>query len=79
MSKCYDLVCDLCKVSLWIAQGPTGSSEHAPLQVYNTAEHHQRLTRFLEQHRNHRLRFLYDMDTPYDYEDVEETEPLASA
>ena len=59
MSKCYDLICSECKVGLWI-----GQRKH----IYTGDKNIEKLQEFLHKHENHRLKFLYDENTPDDCE-----------
>jgi hypothetical protein len=68
VSVCWDIVCDDCRVCLWVAQGGEMQSFH----LYGggraePGEDYSPLAEFLLSHQGHHLRFLSDNDTAFDY------------
>ncbi len=61
MSKCYHIQCDDCKQTLWVGQND---------YIYTAKPEITIFAKFLHDHENHKLSFVYDENTGEDYEDL---------
>ncbi len=57
MSRCYDLCCMECKKRLWVGQAGGGRDD---AYLYANPEHIEALTKFLNDHYAHPLKFTTD-------------------
>lgn len=72
MARCYELLCDDCKLSIWIGQANYGARPvNEAFYIYTVEPTLAVIQTFFIEHLGHHLRMVHDERTPADYSRVD--------